>query len=113
MWHLLPTTIALGVDNFFDLGGHSLRTIRLVARLADVTGIEWPIHTIYENPTIEGLAKVLSNRSLHGYDPLVRFFATVGHWSDARQTNCTPMTLALPSNAEEARLKILSSPNTG
>ncbi len=43
-------------DNFFDIGGHSLLTIRLVARISDLYKIKLPIRTVFESPTISELA---------------------------------------------------------
>jgi amino acid adenylation domain-containing protein len=43
-------------DNFFDLGGHSLRVTRAVARLATLRGVDIPLVTLYEHPTVAGFA---------------------------------------------------------
>ncbi|SDQ31283.1 non-ribosomal peptide synthetase [Pseudovibrio sp. Tun.PSC04-5.I4] len=40
-------------DNFFDIGGHSLRATRIIARMRDVLGIEVPLRVFFERPTIE------------------------------------------------------------
>ncbi len=43
-------------DNFFDLGGHSLSATRLIARLRAAFGIEIPLRSIFQDPTISGFA---------------------------------------------------------
>lgn len=58
IWIDLLKVEGLGVtDNFFDLGGHSLLAGQVMARVARALGVSLPIKTIFEAPTIEGLAR--------------------------------------------------------
>ena len=47
-------------DNFFDLGGHSLRATQVVSRVRSVFGVDVPLRAIFERPTVGDLAALIS-----------------------------------------------------
>ena len=65
VWMEVLQHTQIGVnDNFFELGGHSLMATRVVARIREILGIELPLRSIFDAPTIgelgERLGKLLS-----------------------------------------------------
>ncbi|MFN8439525.1 MAG: amino acid adenylation domain-containing protein [Caldilineaceae bacterium] len=59
----------LGVrHSFFDLGGHSLRAVQLLAQMRDSFGIELPLRQLFEHSTVEALADMVLDQQLAALD---------------------------------------------
>lgn len=59
-WRELIGIEQIGVDdNFFDIGGHSLIAVRLFRSIRKEYGVDLPISTLFEAPTIALLSKLL------------------------------------------------------
>ena len=60
IWRDLLKVDHIGMhDNFFELGGHSLLATQVVARVRKQLQVEMKLSTIFEVPTINGLANNL------------------------------------------------------
>jgi acyl transferase domain-containing protein/acyl carrier protein len=51
-------------DNFFDLGGNSLLAIQLIAQLRKTFGLDLPMSSLFEAPTVAGLATQIAESRL-------------------------------------------------
>jgi len=61
LWQQVLDVPKIGIhDNFFDLGGHSLKAAQLFFLLEQVYGRHLPLATLFQAPTIAALASVLS-----------------------------------------------------
>jgi amino acid adenylation domain-containing protein len=64
-----PDTISV-TDNFFQLGGHSLKVTVMTARILKETGVRIPIENVFNTPTIKALAAYARENMSHQYQPL-------------------------------------------
>ncbi|HEU5227978.1 MAG TPA: condensation domain-containing protein, partial [Ktedonobacteraceae bacterium] len=66
IWANLLGRDRIGIDdNFFDLGGHSLLATQLLARIYEVFQEAVPLRTLFEAPTVAGLARYLEHLQAH------------------------------------------------
>ena len=58
IWTQILSVDQIGVhDNFFDLGGHSLLATQVMSRVRDALQVELPLRSLFDTPTVAGLAK--------------------------------------------------------
>lgn len=57
----------LGVEeDYFALGGNSLNSIRIISRLGEFTGVEFPLQFVHDYPTIAEAAARLDDLTAEG-----------------------------------------------
>ena len=68
IWQELLGAAQVGAqDNFFDLGGHSLRAMTLVSRIHQQFEVEVSLRDVFGHPTLEGLAAVIGAQEKSAY----------------------------------------------
>jgi amino acid adenylation domain-containing protein len=77
IWAEILDLPELGIhDNFFDLGGHSLLATQVMGRIVGALQVELPLQSLFEAPTVAGLAERVSTALQAGHGvvapPLVR-----------------------------------------
>ncbi|MCK4257941.1 MAG: amino acid adenylation domain-containing protein [Halanaerobiales bacterium] len=68
IWSEILGRAGIGVnDNFFILGGHSLKATSLIAKIYKELNVELPLRTVFKYQTIRKLAKVIEESSESTY----------------------------------------------
>jgi acyl carrier protein len=63
IWREVLGVERVGVhDTFVELGGNSLQAAQVVSRASTATGVEIPLSAVFDVPTIEGLALLVTRR---------------------------------------------------
>ncbi|MCL6458157.1 MAG: amino acid adenylation domain-containing protein, partial [Gorillibacterium sp.] len=57
-------------DNFFEIGGHSLRAVRVINLIEAKTGTRLSLKTIFDRPTVIGLSEVLNKDGGNRYEKI-------------------------------------------
>lgn len=73
LWCALLDVQDIGVtDNFFEIGGHSLKATQLVALIHKQLHVQLPLREIFFHPTIESLAPLLQTADHSGFTDILR-----------------------------------------
>ncbi len=73
LWmEVLGTERAGAKDNFFALGGHSLKAIALLARVYKTTGVKITVGEFFTRPDLRSLAAMVGQRTRQVYEPIPR-----------------------------------------
>ncbi|BBC27198.1 non-ribosomal peptide synthetase [Pseudanabaena sp. ABRG5-3] len=62
IWSNILGIKSIGIhDNFFEMGGHSLKVMQVMARVRDSFSIDLPLQTLFREPTIAGLSREITS----------------------------------------------------
>ncbi|HZC23825.1 MAG TPA: AMP-binding protein, partial [Candidatus Binatia bacterium] len=71
IWKRVLDVENIGVrDDFFDLGGHSLKAARVLSEVEKETGTELPLSVLFRGATVESLARIIQSQADTVKDPV-------------------------------------------
>lgn len=72
IWKEVLAKQDIGVlDNFFEAGGHSLKATQIISRIYKVFNVKVDLKTLFREPTIEALARIISEGDKEGYEEII------------------------------------------
>ncbi|MDM5228718.1 amino acid adenylation domain-containing protein [Cytobacillus sp. NJ13] len=68
IWRELLGSDSIGIDdNFFYRGGHSLKAANLAAKVSKEFNVDFPIRSVFENPTLAEMAALITSKDSKKY----------------------------------------------
>lgn len=60
IWQRILSVKKVGIhDNFFEIGGQSLKAMQIVSQLCEIFNVELSMHNLFEAPTVFELAEYI------------------------------------------------------
>ena len=73
LWEEILFIEDIGInDNFFDIGGHSLKASNLTAKMKKEFRVNLSVKSIFDNPTIKLLSKLIENSDKNEYVDIIK-----------------------------------------
>lgn len=105
VWCDLLGLAAVGEQSFFELGGHSLTAVQAQNRLRELTGVALPLVSLFESPTVAGIAACIDAQNRAAENEVERIVQEIEDLSDdevgsllragqSHQTSCSPKMVA-------------------
>ena len=70
-------------DSFFDLGGHSILAVQMIARVQEIFGVEMQLASVFQSSTLALVADAIASGELSKADPMevARLSAEINEYS--------------------------------